>query len=278
MEGQTERAIRDQRLAVILDVLAEAVTIRAPNNHLVYANQAALDRLGFDTVAELRAADPHELMGPYETTDEHGREIRMEDLPSVKLLRGEEPEPLLMRSVHRANGAESWVLLKAAAVRDDAGQIESAVTIIADVTEATRATQRVEFLARDRRSAGVLAGLRADASQRRRARRSATGRLVRGRPVRRRRRARTGGDRALEPAKLQMAERLRAYEPERMDPEQGLGQGAAHGRAAAVHGDPRRAAGGGGGRRRAPAAAARGRHARGADRAADDRRAARSAR
>ena len=51
MEGQTERAMLDQRLAVILDALAEAVTIRAPNNHLVYANQAALDRLGFDSVA-----------------------------------------------------------------------------------------------------------------------------------------------------------------------------------------------------------------------------------
>ena len=121
MEGQTERAIRDQRLAVILDVLAEAVTIRALNNHLVYANQAALDRLGFDTVAELRAADPRELMGPYETTDEHGQPLRMDDLPSVKLLRGEEPEPLLMRSVNRASGEESWVLLKAAAVRDGDG-------------------------------------------------------------------------------------------------------------------------------------------------------------
>jgi PAS domain-containing protein len=51
MEGQTERAIRDQRLSVILDSLAEAVTIRARNDHIVYANQAALDRLGFDTVA-----------------------------------------------------------------------------------------------------------------------------------------------------------------------------------------------------------------------------------
>jgi len=148
MEGQTERAIRDQRLSVILDVLAEAVTIRARNNHLVYANQAALDRLGFDSVAALRDADPRALMGPYETTDEQGNAIDMDDLPSVQLLRGETPEPLLMRSVNRVSGEESWVLLKAAAVLDDAGEIESAVTIIADVTEATRATQRVQFLAR----------------------------------------------------------------------------------------------------------------------------------
>lgn len=224
MEGQTERAIRDQRLAVILDVLAEAVTIRGLNNHLVYANQAALDRLGFDTVAELRAADPHELMGPYDTADEHGREIRMEDLPSVKLLRGEHPEPLLMRSVHRATGEESWVLLKAAAVRDDAGEIESAVTIIADVTAATRATLRVEFLAQ----IGELLASSLDYQQ--------TLRNVAGLAVPQIADwcavdlfDADGGHESVaiahsQPAKLRMAERLRAYEPEQLDPDQGLGR------------------------------------------------------
>jgi PAS domain S-box-containing protein len=225
MRGETERAIRDQRLAVILDSLAEAVTIRARNNHLVYANQAALDRLGFDTVAALRAADPQALMEPYDTTDELGNEIHMDDLPSVQLLRGEEnPEPLLMRSVGRASGEESWVLLKATAVRDDEGQIESAVTIIADVTEATRATRRVQFLSR----IGALLASSLDYQQ--------TLRNVAGLAVPQladwcavdlfdedgeREPVAIAHSR---PEKLEMAERLRAYEPERLDPEQGLGR------------------------------------------------------
>jgi len=224
MKGQTERAIRDERLSVILDALAEAVTIRAPNNHLVFANQAALDRLGFDSVAALREADPQALMGPYETTDEFGNEIRMEDLPSVQLLRGEQPEPLLMRSVNRASGEESWVLLKATAVRDEAGEIESAVTIIADVTEATRATQRVEFLAR----IGELLGSSLDYQQ--------TLRNVAGLAVPQLADwcavdlfDADGGREPVaiahsQPAKLRMAERLRAYEPGELDPDQGLGR------------------------------------------------------
>lgn len=224
MKGETERAMLDHRLAVILDALVEAVTIRALNNHLVYANQAALDRLGFASISELRDADPQALMDPYETTDEHGGEIRMDDLPSVKLLRGEQPEPLLMRSVHRATGEESWVLLKAAAVRDDDGQIESAVTIIADVTAATRATQRVEFLAR----IGELLASSLDYQQ--------TLRNVAGLAV-----PQIadwcavdlfdgeGGREPVaiahaQPAKLRMAERLRAYEPAQLDPGQGLGR------------------------------------------------------
>jgi PAS domain S-box-containing protein len=224
MDGETERAIRDQRLSVILDSLAEAVTIRAPNNHLVYANQAALDRLGFASVAELRAADPQALMGPYETTDEFGNELDMDDLPSVQLLRGETPEPLLMRSVNRDSGEESWVLLKATAVRDDAGEIESAVTIIADVTEATRATQRVEFLAR----IGELLASSLDYQQ--------TLRNVAGLAVPQIADwcavdlfDEDGGREPVaiahsQPEKLQMAERMRSYDPERLDPEQGLGR------------------------------------------------------
>lgn len=136
-----------ERLWVIVDALAEAVTIRGTDDHLIYANRAALDRLGLDTVEQLRAADPRALMGPYETIAEDGSEIRMDDLPSVRLLRGEEPEPLLMRSVHRATGEEQWVLLKAAAVRDGEGTIEAAVTIIEDVTASKRSVLRMEFLA-----------------------------------------------------------------------------------------------------------------------------------
>src|SRR5262249_18477915 len=76
----------EQRLSTILDALAEAVTIRGTDDHLVYANRAALERLGFASVEELREADPRALMGPYEVTGEHGQPLAMDDLPSVRLL------------------------------------------------------------------------------------------------------------------------------------------------------------------------------------------------
>jgi PAS domain S-box-containing protein len=214
----------EPRLAVILDAVAEAVTIRAPDNRLVYANRAALDRLGFDSVEELGRADPEALMGPYETLDEHGREIRMADLPSVRVLRGEPSEPLLRRTVERRSGEERWVLLKATAVRDVAGEVEAAVTIIEDVTLAQRATRRAEFLAR----IGQMLASSLDYQQ---TLRNVAGLAVpqiadwcavdlfddRGRrePV-----AIAHSD----PAKLQTAARLRAFEPERLDPDQGLGR------------------------------------------------------
>jgi PAS domain S-box-containing protein len=210
--------------SAILDALAEAVTIRGVDDHLVYANRAALERLGFASVEELRDADPQALMGPYETADEDGREIRMEDLPSVRLLRGEEPESLLLQSVHRVTGEEQWVLLKATAIRDPAGEIEAAVTIIEDMTAAKRASLRIEFLAR----ASQILASSLDYQQ---TLRNVTGLAVpriadwcavdlfseegTREPV-----AIAHSD----PKKLEMAERLRAFEPEELDPEQGLGR------------------------------------------------------
>ncbi len=214
----------EQRLEVIVNALAEAVTIRGRDDHLLYANQAALDRLGLTSVEELRAADPHELMGPYETTDEEGRELRMEDLPSVRVLRGEDAEPLLMRSVNRMTGEESWVLLKAAAVRDAAGAIASAVTIIEDVTAAKRSALRTEFLAR---ASKVLASSLDYQETLRNVAGLAVPQIAdwcgvdlfdedgRREPV---------AVAHVDPTKLEMAERLRAFEPEVLDPEQGLGR------------------------------------------------------
>jgi PAS domain S-box-containing protein len=223
---ELQRALRgsEQRLAVILDSLAEAVTIRGTDDHLIYANRAALDRLGFASVEELRAADPHALMAPYETTDEDGREIRMEDLPSVRLVRGEEAEPLLLRSVHRLTGEEEWALLKATVVHDAEGAIEAAVTIIENVTAAKRSALRMEFLSRASRVLGAsldyertLSNL-AELAVPRIADWCAVDLFDE-----------EGGREAMavahvDPTKLEMAERLRGFEPEQIDPGRPLGR------------------------------------------------------
>ena len=208
----------------VLDALAEAVTIRAPDHSLIYANRAALDRMGLKTLAELQEADPQALMADYETSSENGEPISLHDLPSVRLLRGEDPEPLLMRTVNRVSGEERWVVLKATALRDGEGRVSSSVTIIEDVTDEHRASLRLEFLAR----AGEILASSMDYEQ--------TLRNVAGLAVpqladwcgvdlfapggRRESVAVAHKD----PDKLKLAERLRAYEPDDLHPDRGLGK------------------------------------------------------
>src|SRR6476660_6426963 len=222
---QLRRALAgsEQRLGLILDSLGEAITIRARDDRLIYANRAALDRIGLETVQQLREADPQELMGGWETTGEHGEPIVLGDLPSVRVLRGEQPEPLLLRAVDRESGEERWSLLKTTPVRDVDGTVEAAVTIIEDVTESRRAAMRMEFLTR---AADVLASS-LDYQQ--------TLRNVAGLAVPQladwcavdlftEEGAREPVAIAhIDPAKIRTAERLRAFEPKVLNPDQGLG-------------------------------------------------------
>ncbi|MGO9489585.1 MAG: SpoIIE family protein phosphatase [Solirubrobacteraceae bacterium] len=224
--AELERALAgsEQRLQAIVDSLGEAITIRGRDNHLIYANRAALARLGFDSADQLARADPRALMGPYVTVGEDGREIAMDDLPSVRLLRGEEqPEPLTLRTLDSRTGEESWVVLKATPVPGPDGPIESAVTIIEDITASKRLLLRSEFLAR-------MGNVLASSLDYQQTLRNVAGLAVPqiadwcavdlfdedgGRePV---------AVAHVDPARIEMATELRAYEPERLDPNQGLG-------------------------------------------------------
>jgi hypothetical protein len=138
---------RQPDFAQVLDVLAEAVTIRDSADHIIYANRAALDDMGFATLAELQSRAPGEIMSDYDVLDEFGRPLSMDDMPSVRLMRGKPAQPLLMRTVNRSSGALQWRLLKAAALTNDAGDTVATVMIIADVTESKNAELRSHFLA-----------------------------------------------------------------------------------------------------------------------------------
>jgi len=209
--------------AEIFDVLGEAVTIRDRADHIVYANRAALDHMGFATLAELQLRPPGSIMDDYIVDREDGSALTMSDIPSVRLLRCEEPEPLLMRTVNRHTGALRWNLLKASPLHDDDGAIVATATIIENVTAVKTSELHNRFLA----EASRILGSSMDYGQ---TLRNVAWAVVPqiadwcavdlvG----------PGGEREhvvaahRDPQKLALAERLRAYEPPRPDPAQGVG-------------------------------------------------------
>jgi PAS domain S-box-containing protein len=135
-------------LAEILDSLAEAVTIRDPHHHIIYANRAALRHMGFASLEELQRHGAQAIMDDYLVLDEHGQPVTMADIPSVRLLEGKEAEPLLIRTVHRETGEGKWDLLKSTLLRDDRGRPAATVTIIEDVTTEKTVQLRERFLSR----------------------------------------------------------------------------------------------------------------------------------
>jgi serine phosphatase RsbU (regulator of sigma subunit) len=211
-------------LTEILDSLAEAVTIRSPGHEIIFANRAAVEHMHFDTLEELKARGTNSIIGDYILQDEHGNELSMADVPSVRQLSGQRADALLMRTVHRGNGEVKWNLLKSTLLRDEAGEAIATVMIIEDVTLEKTAELRERFLARATetlmssldyqetlRNVAWLAvpeiadwcavDLIDDAGVRQQ--------VVIAHP---------------DPAKLDLAEQLRAYEPDPLDPDQGIGR------------------------------------------------------
>ncbi len=223
--AQLEASMRGRGpgFAEILDVLGAAITIRDRADHIIYANRAALDHMGFRTLAELQARPPGSIMEDYIVEREDGRALTMDDIPSVRLLRGEDPEPLLMRTVNRHTGALSWNLLKASPLRDEAGEIVATATIIENVTAVKTSELRSRFLSEASRALGSSMDY---AETLRNVAWAAVPQIADWCAVDlvdpdgvREQVAAAHRD----PDKLALAQRLRAYEPARPNPEQGLG-------------------------------------------------------
>jgi PAS domain S-box-containing protein len=139
---------RDPGFGEILDALAEAVTIRDPHHHILYANRAALRSMGFASLADMQRQAPQDIFADYLVHDEHGGELTMDDIPSVRLLAGEAAEPLVLRTIHRTTGELRWEVLKSAPIHDQDGRTVAAVTIIEDITRERVAELRDRFMAR----------------------------------------------------------------------------------------------------------------------------------
>ena len=138
----------ERRFDAIIGSLSDPVTIRNRDDGIVYANSAALASLGLASVDELRATTSEEIWAQYRVLGEDGRDLTLEAIPSVRILAGEDPEPLLLRTINRATGEERWNLLKASPLAGEDGAVEATITVIEDVTERKRAERDAAFLSR----------------------------------------------------------------------------------------------------------------------------------
>jgi PAS domain S-box-containing protein len=138
---------RDPGFGEILDALAEAVTIRDSHDHILYANRAALRQMGFSSLADMQRTPPQAIFADYLVHDEHGDPLTMEQMPSVRLHAGKSAEPLVLRTIHRTTGELRWELLKASPIQDAQGRLIATVMIIEDITRVRQAELRDRFLA-----------------------------------------------------------------------------------------------------------------------------------
>lgn len=139
----------ERRLEAVLVNLAEAITVTDRDGRMAFANQAAADLLGAATPSELIEASPGTIMQRFLVLDEGGRELDLDYMPGRRLLRGEVPEPLLVRNIVRASGEERWLMVRSSPVTDpETGEILYAVNVLENITEVKRAQLAESFMAK----------------------------------------------------------------------------------------------------------------------------------
>jgi PAS domain S-box-containing protein len=134
-------------LAIVLDNVADGVTVQDRSGRLVYANIAAARTLGFSTQRELLETPIGEILRRFEMFDEDGRPLSPEQLPGRRALQGQAEAAVTLRFRLLPDGEERWSSLRATPILDEAGAVSHAVNVWHDVTEPKRAELRQRFLA-----------------------------------------------------------------------------------------------------------------------------------
>jgi PAS domain S-box-containing protein len=145
---------RDQ-LEAILSGVADGITAQAPDGTIVFANDAAVETLGYSSQEELLAAPLSETMDRFELLDEGGDPFPADRLPGRLALQGEGTNEALVRFRIRASGEERWSLVKATPILDEQGETVMVINVFEDVTGTKRAEVQSRFLAESSRILGA---------------------------------------------------------------------------------------------------------------------------
>jgi PAS domain S-box-containing protein len=146
-EAEEEREAARDQLQAILSGVADAVTAQAPDGRLLFANDAALELLGFESFEELEAAPVSWMLDRFEMLEENGEPLAVDNLPGRRALAGEGASEAVVRFRLRATGEERWAAVKATPISDEDGFVTMAINVIEDITTHKRAERAQRFLA-----------------------------------------------------------------------------------------------------------------------------------
>ena len=148
LEGARRRSsLLADELRVMLDNVADAITVQSPDHKLIYANEAASRHYGIPRGQALDQFDAATYLRRFDATDDAGRPLDLARLPGRLALAGLDPEPVLVRSRELATGEVRWARIKATAVYDSDGRVRLAINVIEDITELKRSEEAQRFLA-----------------------------------------------------------------------------------------------------------------------------------
>jgi PAS domain S-box-containing protein len=135
--NEVEEALHESRnqLEVILQGVADGITVQDSKGNLIYANTAAVKLIGYESQEELLATPPAEILVKFDLLDEHNQPLSPTMLPGRFALGGQESAEITVGWRIRETGEIHWSIVTAAPVKNEHGQVQLAVSIFRDITD-----------------------------------------------------------------------------------------------------------------------------------------------
>lgn len=138
----------NERLEMVLEGVADGITVQDRSGRLLFANTAAARLCGFESVDALLQAPTASILARFEILDEQGRPFANDDLPGRKVLSGDQDSASALIHVReRATGKHWWTLIRSSAVLGPDGAPDLAVNIWHDVTAEQREQRDRRYMA-----------------------------------------------------------------------------------------------------------------------------------
>ena len=137
---QELRSSRNQ-LEIILQGVADGITVQDPTGQLIYANEAAASTIGYPSAQTLLEAPLQQVMEKFQIVEESGRPFPIDKLPGRRALQGEERSEAVLCFREVGTGRERWSVIKATPVFDEQGAVRFAINIFRDITDRKQAEE-----------------------------------------------------------------------------------------------------------------------------------------
>ena len=136
-----------QQLEVILENIADGISVEDVDGNIVYMNEAGAKLCGYTSSAELLKAPDYLAQAEYtlqrfEILDERGKPFPLDELPGRRALRGEKTPQAIVQYFDKDLKQRQWSLVKAQPIIDENGEVQLAVAIFSDITESYEQQQR----------------------------------------------------------------------------------------------------------------------------------------
>jgi PAS domain S-box-containing protein len=134
---RVQEALRESRdqLDAILGGISDGVSALDMNGEIVFANDSAARLSGYPSAQALVATPTAVMRQRLKMFDQSGKEIPLEDLPSVRARRLGVSSQMNFQMRFADTGEERWMALKSTPVFNDQHKVERVVNIFRDISE-----------------------------------------------------------------------------------------------------------------------------------------------